>query len=72
MSSGPTDLTRVVAQPLRLSLPGRAAAGDLALDELAAEFDITERKVAEAVGRPQTLHLNNDDRESAIWCCEVP
>lgn len=61
MIDDPVDLIRVVVEPLRLSLLGRAAEGNLVLDEVATAFNIPKRKVAEAVGRLRALELIDDD-----------
>ncbi len=57
----PSDLIRLVADPLRLALLGRAAEGRLSLEEVAARFDVPKRKVAEAVGKLRALGLIDDE-----------
>jgi hypothetical protein len=47
----PTDYLRLVLDPIRLAVLGRAAVGAVLVDELAAELEIPERRVLEAVGR---------------------
>jgi hypothetical protein len=56
----PADLIRLVADPLRLSLLGRAAEGTLNLEEVAAAHGIPKRKVAEAVGKLRAAGLIDD------------
>lgn len=57
MIEDPADVVRVVADPLRLSLLGRAAEGRLELDEVAGSLDVPKRKVAEAVGKLRAAGL---------------
>jgi hypothetical protein len=61
MIEDPADIIRLVADPLRLALLGRAAEGSLVLDEVAAAFDTPKRKVAEAVGKLRAAGLITDD-----------
>ena len=68
----PSDLIRLVADPLRLALLGRAAEGRLSLDEVAAAFDTPKRKVAEAVewGQetvPSAPHKRRGKGIAACW-----
>ncbi|MDJ0954114.1 MAG: DUF2087 domain-containing protein [Acidimicrobiia bacterium] len=57
----PADLIRVVADPLRLALLGRAAEGRVAIDEVAEAFDVPKRRVAEAVGKLRATGLIDDE-----------
>ncbi len=57
----PADLIRLVADPLRLALLGRAAEGRVAIDEVAEVFDLPKRKVAEAVGKLRATGLIDDE-----------
>ena len=57
----PADLIRVVADPLRLALLGRAAEGRVVLDELADSFTLPKKKVAEALGRLRAAGLIDDE-----------
>jgi hypothetical protein len=57
----PADLIRIVAEPLRLSLLGRAAEGRLNLEEVATAHAVSKRKVAEAVGKLRAAGLIDDD-----------
>ena len=61
MIEDPADIIRVVADPLRLSLLGRAAEGKLELDEVARSLDVPKRKVAEAVGKLRAAGLIDQD-----------
>lgn len=57
MLEDPADLIRIVANPIRLALLGRAAEGRVALDEVAATMDASKRKVVEAVGKLRAAGL---------------
>ncbi len=57
----PADVIRLVADPVRLALLGRAAEGTLSLDEVAASFGLPKRKVAEAVGKLRGAGLIDGD-----------
>ncbi|MCP3994537.1 MAG: DUF2087 domain-containing protein [bacterium] len=57
----PADLIRIVADPLRLALLGRAAEGRLVVSEVADAFDLTIRRVAEAVGKLRAAGLIDSD-----------
>lgn len=57
----PADLIRVVADPLRLSILGRAAEGRVEGAEIATAFDVPVRKVVEAVGKLRAAGLIDDD-----------
>lgn len=59
--TNPVDLIRVLADPIRLSLLGRAAEGRVSLDEVASAFDVPVRKVAEAAGKLRALGLVDAD-----------
>ena len=61
MIEDPADIVRVVADPLRLALLGRAAEGKVELDEVARSFGIAKRKVAEAVGKLRAAGLIDQD-----------
>ena len=61
MIQDPADIVRVVADPLRLSLLGRAAEGKVELDEVARSFAIPKRKVAEAIGKLRAAGLIDQD-----------
>ena len=61
MIEDPADLIRIVADPLRLSLLGRAAEGTLNLEELATAHAVPKRKIAEAVGKLRAAGLVDDD-----------
>ena len=61
MIEDPADLIRIVADPLRLSLLGRAAEGALDLEEVSTVHGVPKRKVAEAVGRLRAAGLIDDD-----------
>ena len=56
----PADLIRIVADPLRLSILGRAAEGRVNTSDLASSFDIPVRKVAEAIGKLRAAGLLDD------------
>jgi hypothetical protein len=51
MIDDPADLIRIVADPLRLSILGRAAEGRVSLEEIEGVFDIPKKKVVEAIGK---------------------
>ncbi len=57
----PADLIRLMADPLRLALLGRAAEGRVAVDEVAASLDVPQRKVVEAVGKLRATGLIDDE-----------
>lgn len=57
----PADLIRIVADPLRLALLGRAAEGRLVASEVADSFDVPMRKVAEAIGKLRAAGLIDDE-----------
>ena len=61
MIEDPADIIRVVADPIRLALLGRAAEGRVALEEIAASFDVPQRKVAESLGKLRAAGLIDDD-----------
>lgn len=61
MIEDPADIVRVVADPLRLSLLGRAAEGTLDLGEVAKSMDVPKRRVAEAVGKLRAAGLIDDE-----------
>lgn len=61
MIEDPADIVRVVVDPLRLVLLGRAAEGKVALDEVAQSLDMPKRKVAEAVGKLRAAGLIDED-----------
>lgn len=61
MIEDPADLIRLVADPVRLALLGRAAEGNLSLDEVTENFDMSKRKVVEAVGKLRAAGLIADD-----------
>jgi hypothetical protein len=61
MIEDPADIVRVVADPLRLSLLGRAAEGKVDLEDVANSMDIPRRKVAEAVGKLRAAGLLDDE-----------
>ncbi len=64
----PADLIRIVADPLRLVLLGRAAEGTVSIEEVASSLDIPKRKVAEALGKLRAVGLLDDDMR---LCAEV-
>jgi len=51
MIDDPADLIRIVADPLRLSILGRAAEGRVSLEEIGDVFDVPKKKVVEAIGK---------------------
>ncbi len=57
MLEDPADIIRIVSDPLRLSLLGRAAEGTLSIDEIADNLDVPKRKVAEALGKLRAAGL---------------
>lgn len=57
MIEDPADIIRVVADPLRLSLLGRAAEGTVAIEDVATNLDVPKRKVAEALGKLRAAGL---------------
>lgn len=61
MITDPADLIRVVADPLRLSILGRAAEGRVSLEELTREFSIPRKKVIEAIGKLRATGLIDDE-----------
>ena len=61
MIDNPADLIRLVSDPLRLSLLGRAAEGTLVVEEVAAAFEVPKRKVAEAAGKLRAAGLIDND-----------
>ncbi|MEA2002755.1 MAG: DUF2087 domain-containing protein [Actinomycetota bacterium] len=61
MIEDPAALIRLVADPLRLAILGRAAEGSLVLDEIAGSFATPKKKVAEAVGKLRAAGLITDD-----------
>ncbi len=56
----PSDLIRLVADPMRLALLGRAAEGRIELDDVAESFSVSKRKVAESVGKLRASGLIDD------------
>ena len=61
MIDNPADLIRLVSDPLRLSLLGRAAEGTLVVEEVADAFNVPKRKVAEAAGKLRAAGLIDND-----------
>lgn len=61
MIDNPADLIRLVSDPLRLSLLGRAAEGTLVVEEVADAFKVPKRKVAEAAGKLRAAGLIDND-----------
>jgi hypothetical protein len=61
MIENPADLIRLVSDPLRLSLLGRAAEGTIVVEEVAAALGVPKRKVAEATGKLRAAGLIDDD-----------
>lgn len=61
MIEDPADLIRVMADPLRLVVQGRAAGERVALAEVAKSMGTTKRKAAEGVGRPRAAGLIDDN-----------
>ena len=59
----PADLVRLLADPVRLALIGRAAEGNVSIDGVAAAFDLPKRKVAEALGKLRASGLVTGDLE---------
>ena len=57
----PAELIRLVADPLRLALLGRAAEGRVSVDEVADSLGVPKRKAAEAVGKLRAAGLLDDD-----------
>ncbi len=57
----PAELIRIVADPLRLALLGRAAEGRVELDELAKCFAQPKKKIAEALGKLRAAGLIDED-----------
>ncbi len=57
MIEDPADIIRVVADPLRLALLGRAAEGSVSIAEVADAFAVPEKKVAEAIGKLRAAGL---------------
>ena len=49
--TSPTDFLRLTLDPVRLAVLGRAVAGPVEPDRLAAELGVAERKVLDAVAR---------------------
>jgi hypothetical protein len=50
MITDPADVIRLAADPLRLSILGRAAEGRVAVAEIAEAFGISKKKVVQAIG----------------------
>ena len=61
MIEDPADVVRVVADPVRLSLLGRAAEGRVDVDEVARSLNVPKRKVAEAIGKLRAAGLIDQD-----------
>lgn len=59
----PADLVRLLSDPVRLALMGRAAEGNVSIDEVAASFDLPKRKVAEALGKLRATGLVTGELE---------
>jgi hypothetical protein len=57
----PADLIRIVADPLRLSILGRAAEGRMSLEEVASTFGLPKKKVVEAIGKLRAAGLIDDE-----------
>lgn len=57
MIEDPADIIRIAADPLRLSLLGRAAEGTVAIEDVAANLNVPKRKVAEALGKLRAAGL---------------
>ena len=66
MIEDPADIIRVVADPVRLALLGRAAEGTLALDDVAANLDVPKRKVAESLGNLRAAGLIDSELRLAV------
>lgn len=61
MIENPADLIRLVSDPLRLSLLGRAAEGTIDVEAVAEAFGVPKRKVAEAAGKLRAAGLIDTD-----------
>ena len=61
MIEDPADIIRIVADPLRLSLLGRAAEGTVAIEDVAANLGVPKRKVAEGLGKLRAAGLIDSD-----------
>ncbi len=61
MIEDPADLIRLVADPIRLNLLGRAADGSVDIEETATAFDVPKRKVIEAIGKLRAAGLMDDE-----------
>ena len=57
----PGDLIRVVADPVRLALLGRAAEARVSIEEVASSLNVPKRKVAEALGKLRATGLLTDE-----------
>lgn len=62
----PADLIRLVADPVRLALLGRAAEGTISIDEVAANLDVPKRKVADALGKLRTTGVIDEDLRLSV------
>lgn len=61
MIDDPADLIRIVADPIRLNLLGRAADGSIDIDRTAESFDVSKRRVVEAIGKLRAAGLVDDN-----------
>jgi DNA-binding transcriptional ArsR family regulator len=58
---GPGDYLRIVLDPVRLTVLGHAAAGDLDPDALAEQLEVKPRVISDAIGRLRAAGLVTPD-----------
>lgn len=62
----PADLIRLIADPVRLALLGRAAEGNVSLDDIAENMDVPKRKVADALGKLRAAGLLDSELKLSV------
>ncbi len=60
VADDPADLIRIVADPVRLALLGRAVEGRVSIDEVSDSLNLPKKRVAEALGKLRAIGLIDD------------